>query len=110
LSNGYDSGLWHLAVIAVGLVGTLGVVMLFFQTTNYLKKVLVEPADSANGVYTYAARLGIIVVCAILFILIWKYFRDAHYLNKYHNKGMFGRPVTTQPNGLVKVSLAEYER
>lgn len=54
-------------------------------------------------------RALIVIVCAVLFISIWRKVRDAHYANKYKNKGVFGRPIQTQLNGLVKLSLEEYE-
>ena len=44
LSNGYNSGLWHLSVSVVGLIGIYGLVILLIKTTNYLRKTMTEPA------------------------------------------------------------------
>ena len=108
-SNGYDSGLWHLAVVAVGVIGVFSTIYILIHATQYLRKVLTDPVDSENYEIMMAIRIFIAVACSVGFILMCKRIRDAHYRSKYQNKGFFGRPVNTQSNGLQKLTVQEFE-
>ena len=99
-----------MAVITIGTLGLICLLFLLYYTIKYLQHIIVEPVDAEKSAETYLMRALIVIVCAVLFISIWRKVRDAHYANKYKNKGMFGRPIKTQPNGLVKLTLQEYEQ
>ncbi len=43
------------------------------------------------------------------FFLVWKYVRDLSGHKTYQSKGMFGRDIPYQSNGLVKLTEEEYK-
>ena len=80
-------------MVTIGVLGLICLLFLLYYTINYLQHIIVEPVAAESSTETYLMRVLIVIVCAVLFISAWRKMRDAHYANKYKNKGMFGRPI-----------------